>query len=48
MRLVRQDIRQMLRVVDRAYRLNAGSIRAGGTAQELPASEVIREAYLSA
>jgi branched-chain amino acid transport system ATP-binding protein len=33
-------------VVDRAYLLKTGRIRAAGTATELSASETIREAYL--
>jgi branched-chain amino acid transport system ATP-binding protein len=36
----------VLRVVDRAYVLKAGSIRAAGDAGELLGSEIIREAYL--
>jgi branched-chain amino acid transport system ATP-binding protein len=44
--IVEQNIRQVLRVVDRAYLLEAGSIRTSGTAAELLASETIREAYL--
>ena len=44
--IVEQNIRQVLRVVDRAYLLEAGSIRTTGTAAELLASETIREAYL--
>jgi branched-chain amino acid transport system ATP-binding protein len=44
--IVEQNVHQVLRVVDRAYLLEAGSIRASGTAAELSASETIREAYL--
>jgi branched-chain amino acid transport system ATP-binding protein len=44
--IVEQNVRQVLRVVDRAYLLEAGSIRASGTSTELLASETIREAYL--
>jgi branched-chain amino acid transport system ATP-binding protein len=44
--IVEQNVRQVLRVVDRAYLLEAGSIRASGTSAELLASETIREAYL--
>jgi branched-chain amino acid transport system ATP-binding protein len=44
--IVEQNVRQVLRVVDRAYLLKAGSIRAAGSASELLASEMIREAYL--
>jgi len=44
--IVEQNVHQVLRVVDRAYLLEAGSIRASGTAAELSQSESIREAYL--
>jgi len=44
--IVEQNVRQVLRVVDRAYLLEAGSIRTSGTAGDLLASETIREAYL--
>jgi len=44
--IVEQNVRQVLRVVDRAYLLEAGSIRASGTAAEMAASDTIREAYL--
>ena len=44
--IVEQNVRQVLRVVDRAYLLEAGSIRVSGTAAELMASDTIREAYL--
>ena len=44
--IVEQNVRQVLRVVDRAYLLEAGSIRSSGTSAELLASETIREAYL--
>jgi branched-chain amino acid transport system ATP-binding protein len=44
--IVEQNVNQVLRVVDRAYLLEAGSIRSSGTAAELLASESIREAYL--
>jgi branched-chain amino acid transport system ATP-binding protein len=44
--IVEQNVQQVLRVVDRAYLLKAGSIRAAGTAAEMLASETIREAYL--
>jgi len=44
--IVEQNVRQVLRVVDRAYLLEAGSIRASGTAAEMLASDTIREAYL--
>jgi branched-chain amino acid transport system ATP-binding protein len=44
--IVEQNVQQVLRVVDRAYLLKAGSIRASGLAAELLASDSIREAYL--
>ena len=44
--IVEQNVRQVLRIVDRAYLLEAGSIRTSGTAAELMASETIQEAYL--
>ena len=44
--IVEQNVRQVLRVVDRAYLLEAGTLRASGAAGELLQSETIREAYL--
>ncbi len=44
--IVEQNVQQVLRVVDRAYVLKAGRIRAAGAAAELLASDTIREAYL--
>jgi branched-chain amino acid transport system ATP-binding protein len=44
--IVEQNVQQVLKVVDRAYLLEAGSIRAAGTAAELLDSKSIREAYL--
>jgi branched-chain amino acid transport system ATP-binding protein len=44
--IVEQNVRQVLRVVDRAYLLEAGTLRASGTADMLLQSEQIREAYL--
>ena len=44
--IVEQNVRQVLRVVDRAYLLEAGTLRASGTADTLLQSETIREAYL--
>jgi branched-chain amino acid transport system ATP-binding protein len=44
--IVEQNVQQVLKVVDRAYLLEAGSIRMSGTSAELSASETIREAYL--
>jgi branched-chain amino acid transport system ATP-binding protein len=44
--IVEQNVRQVLRVVDRAYLLEAGTIRASGGSAELLRSSTIREAYL--
>jgi len=44
--IVEQNVHQVLKVVDRAYVLEAGTIRASGAAAELLASDTIREAYL--
>ncbi len=44
--IVEQNVRQVLRVVDRAYLLEAGTIRASGTSADLLASATIKEAYL--
>ncbi len=44
--VVEQNVQQVLRVVDRAYLLEAGSIRASGTSGEMQADDTIRQAYL--
>jgi len=44
--IVEQNVRQVLRVVDRAYLLEAGKIRASGSAAKLLQSETIGAAYL--
>jgi branched-chain amino acid transport system ATP-binding protein len=44
--IVEQNVQQVLRVVDRAYVLKAGRLRAAGSAAELLGSDAIREAYL--
>jgi branched-chain amino acid transport system ATP-binding protein len=44
--IVEQNVQQVLKVVDRAYLLEAGSIRASGTSAEMLASDTIKEAYL--
>ena len=44
--IVEQNVQHVLRVVDRAYLLEAGHIRASGTAAELLASNTIKQAYL--
>jgi len=44
--IVEQNVQQVLRVVDRAYLLEAGTIRAAGTASEMMQSDTIKQAYL--
>jgi branched-chain amino acid transport system ATP-binding protein len=44
--IVEQNIRQVLKVVSRAYLLEAGRIELSGSAQELLASREIQKAYL--
>ncbi|MBX3500131.1 MAG: ABC transporter ATP-binding protein [Alphaproteobacteria bacterium] len=44
--IVEQNVQQVLKVVDRAYLLEAGSIRASGTSAEMLASDTIKQAYL--
>jgi branched-chain amino acid transport system ATP-binding protein len=44
--IVEQNVQQVLRVVDRAYLLEVGRIKASGRAAELAASDEIRRAYV--
>jgi branched-chain amino acid transport system ATP-binding protein len=44
--IVEQNIRQVLKVVSRAYLLEAGRVHLAGTARELLGSSEIRRAYL--
>ena len=44
--IVEQNVRQVLKVVDRAYLLEVGRIKASGSAAELLASEDVRRAYM--
>ena len=44
--IVEQNIRQVLKVVDRAYLLETGRIKSSGGSAELLASDEIRKAYL--
>ena len=44
--IVEQNIRQVLKVVDRAYLLETGRIKTSGKSADLLASEEIRKAYL--
>ena len=46
MLIVEQNVQQVLQVVDRAYLLEAGSLQTSGTAEELLASDQVREAYM--
>jgi branched-chain amino acid transport system ATP-binding protein len=44
--IVEQNVQQVLQIVDRAYLLEAGSIRASGASRDLLASDTIKQAYL--
>lgn len=44
--IVEQNVKQVLGVVDRAYVLEAGSLRMNGTAQELLASAEIQKSFM--
>jgi branched-chain amino acid transport system ATP-binding protein len=44
--IVEQNVQQVLRVVDRAYLLEAGSIRTSGTSAEMMSTDTIKQAYL--
>ena len=44
--IVEQNVQQVLRVVDRAYLLEVGRIKASGAAADLLASDDIRKAYV--
>ncbi len=44
--IVEQNVRQVLKVADRAYLLEVGRIKAAGPARELAASDDIRKAYM--
>ena len=44
--IVEQNVRQVLKVANRAYLLEVGRIKAAGTAAELAASDDIRKAYM--
>jgi branched-chain amino acid transport system ATP-binding protein len=44
--IVEQNVQQVLRVVDRAYLLEAGTIRASGSAADMLQSDTIKQAYL--
>lgn len=44
--IVEQNIRQVLKLADRAYLLEAGHIKASGTAQNIVSAEKIKQTYL--
>ncbi len=44
--IVEQNVQQVLKVVDRAYLLEAGTIRASGRSAELLESDTLKQAYL--
>jgi branched-chain amino acid transport system ATP-binding protein len=44
--IVEQNVQQVLRVVDRAYLLEAGTIRLSGRASDMMESDTIKQAYL--
>src|SRR5215475_9744109 len=44
--IVEQNVQQVLKVVDRAYLLEAGTIRASGTAAQMLESDTVKQAYL--
>ena len=44
--IVEQNVQQVLKVVDRAYLLEAGTIRVSGSSDELLSSDTIKQAYL--
>jgi len=46
MLIVEQNVQQVLKVVDRAYLLEAGHIRASGTSAEMMSTDTIKQAYL--
>jgi branched-chain amino acid transport system ATP-binding protein len=44
--IVEQNVAQVLKIVDRAYLLEVGRIKASGPARELLASDEVRKAYM--
>jgi branched-chain amino acid transport system ATP-binding protein len=44
--IVEQNVQQVLKVVDRAYLLEAGSIRSSGSSEEMMNNDTIKQAYL--
>jgi branched-chain amino acid transport system ATP-binding protein len=44
--IVEQNVQQVLRIVDRAYLLEAGSIRSSGSSESMKDTQIIKQAYL--
>ena len=44
--IVEQNVRQVLKIADRAYLLEVGRIKASGSSEQLLASDEIRKAYM--
>lgn len=44
--IVEQNVKQVLKVVDRAYLIETGRIEAAGTAAEMASSEAVRQSYM--
>jgi branched-chain amino acid transport system ATP-binding protein len=44
--IVEQNVKQVLGVVDRAYLMETGKMRASGSAAEMLANDDVRKAYL--
>ena len=44
--IVEQNVRQVLKIADRAYLLEVGRLKMSGSAQEFAASDEIRKAYM--
>jgi branched-chain amino acid transport system ATP-binding protein len=44
--IVEQNVQQVLRIVDRAYLLEAGAIRSSGTSEQMKGTDTIKQAYL--
>jgi len=44
--IVEQNVRQVLGVVDRAYLMETGRMRASGSAADMLANDAVRTAYL--
>jgi branched-chain amino acid transport system ATP-binding protein len=44
--IVEQNVQQVLRIVDRAYLLEAGSIRSSGSSESMKDTQIVKQAYL--